>query len=655
MRTVPQDSVHESITLEKLYPLQEIVVTSIRIPGTQDQVSSSSQIFLKDELENSNSTSLAGILSSVGGMFIKEYGGVSGLKTISQRGMGTEHTLVLVNGLRVSSSQNGLVDLGLFSLDNMERVEVLSGGSSAAYGSDAVAGVINVLTNISPTNHHVKATSAFGSFGYKRIQVLANVATDPMLVQGAYGEEKSEEDYPFLFTNGNATQTVVRQNSDLRAQFGSVNGVLRFGEETRMNVLLYGYGSKRGVGGSVLSPASTNHARQHDEDMLIQLGLTSKLSSAFELSTHAQGHYAYQRYRDPDLSIGGITVDNYFANLDLRLETQANVVLNEDISVCVGGELARVTAKGNSLKSDVTREQAALFGTGKLQLLSEMGFVSRVGLHPGIRFDVQTGSLRAWSPQLGAILSFARFGIGVLQNIDLSLHSNISRNFRNPTFNELYFTGGGGVGNPSLQPERSISFDAGIRSAFEFLGKHQFQASYFRISMQDRIVWVAAGSGMVSPKNLRQVRSEGLELSNRYGLLSDAIVFKTAFTHTQSTKISVDYPGDPTVGKRLIYIPEQTLQASLSLVKRWEEIALTEVAGEIGYSFVGFRYFTEDNTGFLPSYRLVHTNLRARLGLEEFVFFAKFEINNLFNEDYQVTPGYPMPLRSYRLTVTVER
>ncbi len=649
-----QDSILQQATEEKLFSLQEIVVTSSRIPKSPEQMSSSTYIIPKEELQNSNSASLAGILSSVAGVFVKEYGGVSGLKTISQRGMGTEHTLVLVNGVRVNSMQNGLVDLGLFSLDDIEGVEILSGGNSAAYGSDAVAGVVNILTDIPQTDHAIAFTSALGSFGYKRMHLIARGSAGPLLLQGTYGEENSEEDYPFHFTNGNLTQTVNRRNSDLRAQFGSLKSTINLDGNTRMNILIHGYGSERGTGGPVLAPTSTSRARQKDEQWLAQVSVKSRFSHSVELSTHFQSQRMYQRYRDPELVIGGITVDNHFTNLHLLWETEASIVLDEKRTVCAGFELAYSNAKGNSLKSDVTREQMALFGTADIQFPFESGMIAGVGLQPGLRFDLQAGGLQAWSPQLGAVVSFRRFDSGFLQNLDVSAFSSISRNFRSPTFNELYYSGGGGVGNPRLQPERSTGFDAGIRGGFDGMGRHRIQASYFRISMQDRIVWVAAGPGAVSPKNLRKVLSEGFEASSRHSALDDAIILKTAFTQTRSIKISSDYESDPTTGNQLVYVPEQTVHTSLMLVKRWDMALLKEVAGEIRYSFTGFRYFTEDNAGFLPSYRLVDVNIRANLAPGEFAFLTKFEVNNLLNENYQVTPGFPMPLRSYRLTVIVE-
>ena len=81
---------------------------------------------------------------------------------------------------------------------------------------------------------------------------------------------------------------------------------------------------------------------------------------------------------------------------------------------------------------------------------------------------------------------------------------------------------------------------------------------------------------------------------------------------------------------------------------------LTQVGGTFTNSYVGYRYYTEDNIGFLPSYQVAAMNIRARLSFPPITGLVKCEISNLFDEDYQVIIGYPMPGRSFRVTVGVE-
>ncbi|MBI3764950.1 MAG: Plug domain-containing protein, partial [Ignavibacteriales bacterium] len=106
----------------KVYRYGEVVITATHLPLEGHQPPTSRSVLTHEEIERMNARSLADVLSSAEGIFVKDYGGSSGLKTISQRGLGAEHTLILLNGFRLSEFQNGLVDLGLLLTDDIDRV-----------------------------------------------------------------------------------------------------------------------------------------------------------------------------------------------------------------------------------------------------------------------------------------------------------------------------------------------------------------------------------------------------------------------------------------------------------------------------------------------------------------------------------------------------
>ncbi len=630
------------------YPLDEILVVSSRTPTSAEHFSLSTEALSRNDITDANSTSLAGILSSSTGLFVKDYGGTSALKTLSQRGMGTEHTLVLVNGLRVTSSQNGLIDLGIVPLTGIQYLEVVSGGNSASFGSEAVAGLVNIITLPRDRKSRIEATTSVGSFGFVNGSVAASLDVGSIFFRAFYGVEESDDDFEFQFDDGSGVQTLRRQNADVEAQNGGIDASIRLSEQQELTLSFGAYGSERGVGGPVVSANPTSSARQQDDRQLLQIGWKANLSALTILSVQTQGHRSYQRYHDPELNIGGFVVDNYFTNLDLRIAPTLNTTFTESFSLAVGGEVARVQAIGNTMAQDELRTSGAAFVVVHAKVFESSGPVARVDFSPGVRFDGESAGFNAWSPQAGVVVSFQEFD-ALIEQARLFLTANFSRNFRSPTFNELYYNGGGGVGNPDLQPERSTNMDAGLRASF---GRHEFRASYFNISMENRIVWVAAGAGVVTPKNLRATRSDGFEVSCLLSVMENAIVLGGNFSQTHSVKTEPDYPGDPSVGNQLIYVPEQTLRFSLVLRQQWESW-MQEAALEGRFAYIGYRYFTEDNTHFLPSYSLVDIIARARLAVLGGNIALKFEINNALNESYQVTSGYPMPMRSFRTTVAL--
>ncbi|MEK9137776.1 MAG: TonB-dependent receptor plug domain-containing protein, partial [Bacteroidota bacterium] len=228
LRVIP-DSVLRNTGPSRTYDLQEVVVTASRIPQTASFSPYSISVLSRDDVRSSNATSLAQVLSPVSGVFIKDYGATSGLKTISQRGLGSEHTLILLNGSRISSFQNGLVDLGLVPVDEIESVEIVRGGQSASYGADAVAGLINVITKPVSSQNTVSAMTSVGSFGYKRYHVSGSVASGLDGIRVSYGEERSDEDFTFRFHNGPLSSTLDRRNADLIARYANAFGGLQMG------------------------------------------------------------------------------------------------------------------------------------------------------------------------------------------------------------------------------------------------------------------------------------------------------------------------------------------------------------------------------------------------------------------------------------------
>jgi len=648
------DSLQRLATKDESYSIDEIVITATRVPQTLSQSPSSITVVSHKQIEERNGSSLANVVSSLPGVFVKEYGASSGLKTIAQRGLGAEHTIVLLNGIRISSFQNGLVDLGLIPVDEIERVEVLQGGHSAAYGADALAGVINVVTRTAEGTERLSAGSSFGSWGYRAYRAAGSFSSPEFGIRGSYGEEKSTENFPFLFHNGNVVSELERRNADYHARFGNIHGSAILGGGGELSAYARSYTSERGVGGPVVSLHSANAARQSDHDHILQLNFSQQLTDPLRLRSSAQAHYSYLRYRDPNIVIGGVVLDNYFKNNDLRFSVGADYIVNETSRIYMGSEVGRTFAEGNGLTPDIRRSEFAAFVGGEFWIQRPPRPVSSLVLYPAFRYDRFSSSLSSFSPYAGALLTFSEFDVEVVKHIRPALRAAISKNFRAPTFNELYYSGGGGRGNQDLRPERSIAFECGGNLSFRMVGEHFLRISYFLIDVADRIVWVPAGGATVTPKNIREVRSHGFENSYSWHPFREILAFEVNYTSLESIKRSPDYQGDPNINTQLIYVPHDVMNLSLALSMEFEQSILQMIGGTISEQFVGFRYYSEDNSSFIPSYRIVNVNFRGQIGVDRFSLMTKLEMNNVFNEDYQVIIGYPMPLRTYRLTLGVE-
>lgn len=636
------------------YQLPEVVVTSTRVPQTVRYTPSFITVVKKDEIDAQGETSLAQVLSPISGIFIKDYGAVSGLKTISERGMGAEHTQILLNGMRVSSMPNGVVDLGLLPVDEIGSIEVIRGGQSASYGADAVAGLVNVVTNPVDSRTTAEVSSSVGSFGYRKFLISGNLSSGCNGVRLSYGQEESRGNFPFKFHNGPVTWNLARGDADLLARYAHAQGLLMVGNRTQLAIVASEYSSERGVPGELVSPYSTSRARQIDEDHLVQTSLTSGLDESLTLTLSVQAHFCYEHYEDPDRNIGGTPLDTYFRVDDIRIVPRVELKMSDDARFSAGVELANMGGSGKSLDRGAVRRQFGTFIAGELTLLESPGLVNGLTVFPTLRLDAISSTAAVWSPQLGILMGLQPFSLGPFRGIEPEIRSSVSRNFRMPTFNELYFSGGGGFGNPALRPERSTSFDIGGSLHFAFMGDQLMQATFFSNDMTDRIVWTESVGGSVVSKNLRRVRSTGIEGFFRWGLPEKLLSFQVSYAKTNAKKVSADYPGDPTLNAQLPYVPHGTLSVSAYSTLKVDGPILQEIGASLSYSFVSYWFVTEDNAQYLPSYQTMNVGLRGKILVPFFSIVGRLEISNLFNEEYQVMLGYPMPQRSYRVTVAVE-
>ncbi len=636
----------------KVFQLKGVMVTSARFSRNEKTSPLNLSIVGKEAMRSLNGTSVADVLGHMDGVAMKEYAGNSGIKTISQRGMGSEHTAVLLNGMRISVAQNALLDFGLYDIDAFDGVELVSGGSSSLYGADAVAGVVNIVTKSARESFSFKGNYGVGSFGQKKISSSLGFGNDNIGFRIGGIHEASEENYPFTVTLGSRSVSTVRKNSDYSSTtlyaLSDGNFSTQLSYSFYSSLLL----SERGVPGVFISPSLSTLSRQKDEDALAVGGISYAANDHVILTTQFLSRYYYEQYADPAIVVGNIPLSNYFKNNDVRLLSHLTVDDNQSRWV-FGGEFGRLTATGSSIKRGAIRNNAGVFFSLEQTIPIHFGIVENVIVLPSARVDAVTKFPTLFSPSIAASCVFSQFTLDPLEDILVVGRIGISKNYSVPTFNELYYSGGGGIGNPEVRPEKGFSFDAGGNVSFNFFGSHSLTTKYFFIHLNDRIVWLPAGSFGVTPKNVRMVESEGVELNYKY-TSDDYFGFDLKYSLISARKIAEDYYGDPNVGRYLIYVPSEnvSVQMFVALPLKISSISSVEINSE--FRRIGFRYTEEDNSKILPSVYLFNFNIRTALSMFDVQSFFKFSINNITNQQYQIMYSYPMPGRSFLLTAGIQ-
>lgn len=641
-----------SSRVARSYALEEFLVTSARIPSTALRSPVPVTLIQRIDIERSGAASLGDILAAGPGVFIKDYGTSSGIKTISQRGLGTEHTLVLLNGMPVNSVQNGSLDFGTIPAEEIERVELIRGGQSASFGANAVAGVVNVVTR-AMKGENASARFGVGSFGEREMSASVGSGEEDVRWRVSGGIQREEGDFPFIFNNGPAVYHLTRSNAEYNAIRLSGHLDLALTDVLRLQTTALYLASNRGVPGVITSPFSSSRASQRDQQGIVQLGVQQTLSAHSWWELRLQSLYAYQHYADPDIVVGGVPIDNSFRNAEQRMELQYHTDLGGLTRYTIGGDVVHAAAEGNTASGSPHRLQGGLFLVGEHCVPIGPDSTVLLTIHPALRYDQVDKSQDAFSPQIGLQLLLFRIDTSRPLNHMLRIHGTVGRNFRTPTFNELYYSGGGGMGNPHLRPERSTTFDLGAGLSLAGLGAHELDLTWFGVDMHDRIVWTTSGTATTTPKNLRNVMATGLELTYSWIWSGAGTALSFAYSRTRSEKVTPDFPGDPNLNTQIPYVPQELLSGMLSWGEDLDVGPLRRCDVTFSASRVGFRFSTEDNTSFLPSSMLYNSDVT--LGLECFGARAalRVDIRNLLDESYAIMPGYPMPSRSYKLALTL--
>jgi iron complex outermembrane receptor protein len=598
------------------------------------ELPSSVQVMDSTALHLLNGISIADKLKHSAGLNVRTYGGTGALQSISVRGMGSDYSLILVNGVRFTTFQIGTVDLGIFSAQDVERVEIANGGSSALYGADAVGGVINIITKQPSARFFASAAHTAGSFGLSGTELTAGGGDDGLFLRGSLGMRRAANRFGFTLNDGSGTTSLKRTGADFVTRNASISIQRLFSDEIISTVMLRYGGADRGQPAAVTGPVQANSARINDKDIFLNSVTVISFERTDHLTVPVSYHFNRQTYSDPSVVTGGIPLDAYYENSVFSTGPVYHVQITAGHTVTAGAELAAARIYSNELRPS-RREQYSSFISTEHRFHSPVELI----LFPSVRYD-------AFSDIDGGISSKIGMNAGIMKEPVLRLRGSIGRNYRVPTFNDLYWLDGG---NPDLTPEQSVSGDAGLIAGTQ---NEYFSADLdvgiFRIDANNKIVWRPAQNARWSPVNVQSVSSTGFELSAAVNVLDNMLAVRYHHTRLRAVKTSADGPNDATVNKFLPYVPKETATISVSTA------AMGFTAGVL-YSFTGFRFETADNDPryILPTIETVDANLSYTIVTSTVSMTVRGEVNNLTDQNYQMITGYPLPMRNYAVTTTL--
>jgi len=600
----------DRIRPDTVYTIGEITVTSSREGVHPSRAAQRITMLDEEALASSSSSSVADVLESRSGLFIRRQG--LGLATLSQRGTGPSKTQLLIDGMRLSDPQLGQFDLSLLPTHLFRSIEILHGPGSALYGTDGLSGIVHLRTGAGAADQ-VSLGTAAGAYGERLLSAGAS------FVHGDFAGTVSAElthmdgDFPYVNSSLFPPQEMRRRNADRgrRSVFGMLRG--RIGKHGLRGAVLYA-GSRQGVPG--LAGAAPEGERRWDEHA--RLWLEDHLpvrSGALTLRTFV--HRGTLRYQNASRGLDE-TGRTMTTGLEVHFQKRALPGLN----VTVGGTAGYGKADHPSLSSAASEIHAAAFS-------SATGSYGRGRLYPAVRLDtyrLPDRTRSAVSPRLGMNLQ-------ALRRVPLFLKLSAASGFRMPTFNDRFWQPGG---NPDLEPERSRSYDAGLYLDGDLL---RAELTGYAARYVNQIVWTDSNGDHWSPQNLERSVSRGVEASLDLRL-HKAITAGTIYTYTRASDRST--PGEPSYGRQARYVPRH-------LIKAYGSAERGPVRIDLEGRYVGRRYVTRDESEQLGASFVANARVGVAAALGPLRARLSLAIENLLDARYAVIQGHPMPPRHARI------
>ena len=640
-------------SVSALFNVDEVMVTARTL--SKDIIIP--QTLQGSELQRLNSLSVADALRYFSGVQLKDYGGVGGIKTINVRSMGSRHTAVYYNGVQLGNAQNGQVDLGRFSLDNMEEIALYNGQKSDIWQSAREFGSAgNVyLTTRKPyfkknEKVHVRAQMRAGSFA------LANpaVGVDVRLAEGlcltldaeyVYSDGKYPFRYRRVLPDGQVAYdtTAVRQNGDINA-VRTEAGLHHYYSNTGFwRLHLYNYYSERGVPGAIVNNVWRNGERLWDRNTFGQVQWQDEYFGRWSLRGLLKYANDYTHYVNYDERL--LPADNQYLQQELYLSLAQKVMLFRwwDMSVAYDFQYNHLCRENLLLDADCEYFHRY---SHWLSVASAWNVQDYLRVQASVLMTQVDNNSPRVTP--GVFLSLRPW-----HTIDLSLNAFYKQSYRYPTFNDLYYTD---MGNADLRPElaRQHSVDLTYRLRKQMVQNLLLSVSYYYNRVSDKIIAYPKGQQFRwTMLNLGLVKINGVDAKADLSLsLPMRFVLRMRLNYTYQTAIDVTNPADTYYNNQIPYIPWHSGSAVAGLdytARRGDRYGLN-----YSFIYVGERYGQQENT----AYNYVQPWYTHDLSLygewtvcQRHTLKLTLEINNLLGQDYEVIQNYPMPKQNFRCTL----
>ncbi|WP_303315981.1 TonB-dependent receptor [Flavivirga abyssicola] len=569
---------------------------------------------LNDSVIVRNTESFTSLLRFNSPLYLREYGS-GGTSSASFRGTSSSNTAVIWNGININSINNGQTGFNSLTVSLFDAIDIRSGGGSLEYGSGAVGGTIHLNDYLQFTDTKKiknQLVASLGSFETYRGLYKFKFSNSKLAINSGVSYNQSENDYKFLNTD-------FKNTNGAYENFGfNISAAYSLTEFSQLKFYSANYIGERFFSGELPNPLSANDKYQDFSyrNLLIYTHEKSRLSHEAKLAFLTQ---EYRYFEDKTSSI-------------FNFGKSKRYLVNYDVSYSFP-----------KLKASITSHSEYESAFGKTDQISErnrrqfsQSIIYNQNINSSVSFDAKLR--KDFNSDYDVPFTYA-LGVRVKPIRNLFFRANGSKNFRVPTYNDLFWPG---QGNLDLIPETALQGEFGIGYK-----NNQFliDVGIFYINAKDKIVWTPGGDpnrpGIWVPINLSEVNNKGLEVSLSFN--------KTFNEHAVTLHMNYGYTvaTDKATDNQLIFVPKHLFNSNLGYTyKRFGFFYQQLLNGKV--------YTTESNSNdfVIPDYFVANTGLEYKfINLQQKQLAIGLKVNNVFNKYYEVQPRRPMPNRNLNFNI----
>jgi vitamin B12 transporter len=606
-----------------------------------------SQSMEREQLLLGQPADIGAVLQRFSGIALKSYGGIGGLKTVSVRGLGSQHTHYLIDGFSIVNTQTGQINVGQVQADNVESIVLSSEGKNgfllpaSSYQSGSIVSIYTFENTLSSAPFRIRACARWGSFGEKD-HYLSTKFQRKNVYFSVFGKWRQVEGaYSYKLQNGNTILSGHRLNSDVKDWYSGVSFGWEMKNDAKIRVIYRTNGADQGLPGAVILYNSTSDQR-----------MTTKMHSGNMDYTHHHQKLYYRffgslssdqiHYVDPSFlnNSGGISTTYY--NLIAQGGLSMQRPIKENFIVYGGVDSKYSKLQFSTINSSIPVRfhsfglTGCTFSKGKWRVESQLTAQQVMEENKG---GEKAENLFRANP----FFSVERKEIG---QKNMEVRAFYRNSFRMPSFNELYYNN---IGNVQLKPEKAqqLSLGFSIRPLDARSDLKVVLNGYFN-TVEDQILAIPTKNLFIwSMQNIGKVAASGVEARLVYLCAIRRWLAESSVNYSYQKSVDISDATSPTYKHQVAYIPIHTANCDLTLKRKNTGVHFSANVSSLRYSLMenivanevaGFALL---DMGVFTKWSLVHQqDVRIQIS-----------VKNVLNTSYAYIRYFVMPGRNVLITL----